>query len=267
MRLAVVGANGRMGRELIRTISMIDGVTLSAALVRSGSKFSGLPITILGGVENAVKITDKPEDAFRNCDAIIDFTLPEISIHYATLAVEAGKIFITGTTGFDDEQERHIKEAAKKIAIVKSGNMSLGVNLLSALVKKAATALDARDFDIEIAEMHHRRKVDAPSGTAILLGKAAASGRGVNLADVSVRGRDGNTGIRETGTIGFSSLRGGTVIGDHSVIFAGENERIELTHLAQDRSIFAHGAIKAALWAKDQSNGLYSMLDVLGLTV
>jgi len=221
----------------------------------------------LSACDDEIKITDNPERAFTNCDAVVDFTLPEISIEYAVLAAAAGKTFITGTTGFSPEQERLINETAKKIAIVKSGNMSLGVNLLSALVKKAATALDAKDFDIEIAEMHHRRKVDAPSGTAILLGKAAAEGRGVNLADVSVRGRDGNTGVREINTIGFSSIRGGTVIGDHSVIFAGENERIELTHLAQDRSIFAHGAIKAALWAKDRPNGLYSMLDVLGLTI
>ena len=172
---------------------------------------------------------------------------------------------IVGTTGLDAADLAALSAAARHAVIVRSGNMSLGVNLLGALVKRVATTL-GEDFDIEIVEMHHRMKVDAPSGTALLLGEAAAAGRGIDLNSHSERGRDGITGARQSGTIGFASLRGGTVIGDHTVIFAGRGERIELAHKAEDRTVFARGALKAALWAKGRKPGLYSMMDVLGLS-
>lgn len=266
MRLAVVGANGKMGRELIAAIQHIDGVELSAAIVRAGSPLVGQDAhSLINSKPSGVIISDDPLPAFAKVDGVIDFTLPEASVTYAGYAAQARIVHIIGTTGFTPEQEEKIKAASAHATIVKSGNMSLGVNLLAVLVQKAAKALDAAQYDIEISEMHHRRKVDAPSGTALLLGKAAADGRKVNLDDVSIRGRDGHTGARKTGTIGFSSLRGGTVVGDHSVIFAGDNERVVLSHFAQERSIFADGAVKAALWAENQKPGLYTMLDVLGL--
>jgi 4-hydroxy-tetrahydrodipicolinate reductase len=171
---------------------------------------------------------------------------------------------VIGTTGLEQAEDKLVAAAAQRAIVVKSGNMSLGVNLLAALTKRVAKALD-EDFDIEILEMHHNRKIDAPSGTALLLGNAAAQGRGIDLRQRSVRVRDGHTGARNAGDIGFATLRGGTVVGEHSVIFAGPAERIELTHKAEDRMIFARGALKAALWAHGQKPGLYSMMDVLGL--
>jgi len=173
-------------------------------------------------------------------------------------------VHVIGTTGFDAAGEALINDAAAKATIVKAGNMSLGVNLLALLTQKVAAAL-GEDYDIEIVEMHHRMKVDAPSGTALMLGEAAAKGRGVPLGEKSVRVRDGHTGARKPGDIGFATLRGGSVVGDHTVIFAGDGERIELTHLAADRGIFARGAVKAALWGKGRAPGLYSMADVLGI--
>ncbi len=266
MRLAVVGAGGRMGRELIRTINEIDGAELGAAIERSGSDLIGKDAGLLAGLEeNGIKITDDALAAFAAVDGVIDFTSPVSSLVYAGFAAQARIVHVIGTTGFEQKDEAAILAASRHAKIVKSGNMSLGVNLLASLVKQAAKALDIDDFDIEVVEMHHRKKVDAPSGTALLLGDAAAKGREQNLNEVSVRGRDGITGAREAGTIGFAALRGGTVIGEHSVIFAGENERIVLSHIAENRSIFARGAIKAALWAQDKPHGLYSMADVLGL--
>jgi 4-hydroxy-tetrahydrodipicolinate reductase len=199
-----------------------------------------------------------------HADGIIDFTVPQATVDHAKLAAKAGIVHIIGTTGFSADDEAAIADAAKRAVIVKSGNMSLGVNLLAALVKRVAKTLD-EDFDIEILEMHHNRKIDAPSGTALLLGRAAAAGRGVDLDKTSVRSRDGHTGARKAGDIGFATLRGGTVVGDHTVIFAGPAERIELGHRAEDRMIFARGAVKAALWANGKKPGLYSMADVLEL--
>jgi 4-hydroxy-tetrahydrodipicolinate reductase len=181
------------------------------------------------------------------------------------MAARHGRVHVIGTTGLSGENEKLVTDAAKRAVIVKSGNMSMGVNLLAALTKRVAKTLD-EDFDIEIVEMHHNKKIDAPSGTALMLGQAAADGRGINLAQRSQRGRDGHTGARGAGDIGFASLRGGTVVGDHSVIFAGPAERIELVHKAEDRMIFARGALRAALWARGQKPGLYSMADVLGLS-
>ncbi|WP_455479088.1 4-hydroxy-tetrahydrodipicolinate reductase [Bartonella sp. B23] len=266
MRLTVVGANGRMGRELITAIQCKKDVELCSVLVRKGSPFVNKDAsTLIGSDFIGIRITDDPESAFSNTEGILDFSQPQASILYANYAAQKKLVHIIGTTGFSKTEEAQIVDFAKYTAIVKSENMSLGVNLLANLVKRAAKALESEDFDIEIYEMHHADKVDDPSGTALLLGQAAAEGRNVMLQNVIGSRRSDHTGKREKGTIGFASSRGGTVVGDHSVIFAGSNERIILSHAAQERSIFADGALKAALWAKNHKNGLYSMLDVLGL--
>ncbi|WP_409360882.1 4-hydroxy-tetrahydrodipicolinate reductase [Bartonella heixiaziensis] len=266
MRLTVVGANGRMGRELITAIQRRKDVELCAVLVRKGSPFVGKDVsTLIGSNFLNIRITDDLENAFSKTEGILDFSQPQASILYANYAAKKSLVHIIGTTGFSKTEEVQIADFAKYTTIVKSGNMSLGINLLANLVKRAAKALESDDFDIEIYEMHHADKVDAPSGTALLLGQAAAEGRNVMLKDMCVSGRNGHTGKREKGTIGFACSRGGTIVGDHSVTFAGSNERIVLSHAAQERSIFANGALKAALWAKNHKNGLYSMLDVLGL--
>ncbi|WP_375696967.1 4-hydroxy-tetrahydrodipicolinate reductase [Bartonella sp. AC70YNML] len=266
MRLTVVGANGRMGRELITAIQQRKDVELCAVLVRKGSPFVGKDASALIGSDSlGISITDDPENAFSNTEGILDFSQPEASILYANYAAQKSLVHIIGTTGFSKKEEEKIADFAKYTTIVKSGNMSLGINLLANLVKKAAKALEADDFDIEVYEMHHANKVDAPSGTALLLGQAAAEGRNVMFKNVCVNERNGHIGKRKKGTIGFSCSRGGTVVGEHSVIFAGSNERIVLSHTAQERSIFANGALKAALWAQNHESGLYSMFDVLGL--
>jgi len=265
LRLVVAGASGRMGRELIRAIELSSAVRLVGCLVRPGSAWAGRDCGEMAGIgSNGIFLSSEdPLSVFMQADAVIDFTTPMASVVYASLAAQAGIAHIMGTTGFTSHDEEAIRGAAQNVPIVKSGNMSLGVNLLAALVRQAAQRLESTDFDIEIVEMHHRRKIDSPSGTAILLGEAAAAGRGYSLAANSVRGRDGMTGKRAVGSIGFSSLRGGTVVGEHSVIFAGEGERITLSHSAEHRYIYASGAIKAALWTKGRPAGLYSMLDVL----
>ena len=265
MKIAVMGAAGRMGRELVRAIAAQPGCSVSGATEAAGSSALGKDIGELAGLERiGVAVTSDAASVIAAADAIVDFTVPKASMEFARLAAKSGTAHIIGTTGFDAASEASITEAAKKTAIVKAGNMSLGVNLLVVLTKQVAAAL-GNDFDIEIVEMHHRMKVDAPSGTALMLGEAAASGRNVELADCSIRGRDGHTGPRRPGDIGFATLRGGSVVGDHTVIFAGEGERIELTHRAADRGIFARGAVKAALWAKGRAPGLYDMTDVLGI--
>jgi 4-hydroxy-tetrahydrodipicolinate reductase len=266
MSLIVVGAAGRMGQALIRMIDTIPGVCLGGAVERLGSETLGRDAASLAGLDaSGVIISDDIGALVGKADAVLDFTSPKSTLAFADIAAKAGIIHIIGTTGLEPTDLAAIAEAARKTAIVRSGNMSLGVNLLAGLVKRAAAALD-EDFDIEIVEMHHRMKVDAPSGTALLLGEAAAAGRSINLDQRSERGRDGITGKRGIGNIGFASLRGGTVVGEHTVTFAGPLERIELTHRAEDRSIFARGAVKAALWARGKPPGLYSMADVLGLT-
>ncbi|MGN6550238.1 MAG: 4-hydroxy-tetrahydrodipicolinate reductase [Pararhizobium sp.] len=266
MRLVVVGAGGRMGRALIRTVHAMPGVRLSGAVERPGSEFCGKDAGELAGVGPlGVAVTDDPLPAFVEADGVLDFTAPAATTEFAGLAAQARIVHVVGTTGCSAEDETKIEAAARHARIVKSGNMSLGVNLLAVLVRQAAKALDAADWDIEVLEMHHRHKVDAPSGTALLLGRAAAEGRSIALQEQSVRVRDGHTGARPEGTIGFATLRGGSVIGEHSVILAGAGERVELTHRAEDRTIFARGAVKAALWARSRKPGLYSMLDVLGL--
>ena len=204
------------------------------------------------------------EALLADADGLLDFTIPAATVAYAEIAARLGRVHVIGTTGLTGENEKLVAAAAARAVIVKSGNMSMGVNLLAALVKRVAKTLD-EDFDIEMLEMHHNKKIDAPSGTALMLGQAAADGRGVDLGQRSQRGRDGHTGARNPGDIGFASLRGGTVVGDHTVVFAGPAERIELSHKAEDRMIFARGALRAALWARSQKPGLYSMADVLGL--
>ncbi|HEY0121420.1 MAG TPA: 4-hydroxy-tetrahydrodipicolinate reductase [Rhizobium sp.] len=267
MKLVVVGAAGRMGQALIRLIHATEGLTLHAAVARPGSAFIGKDAGEIAGLgQIGIPVTDDPLSAFLHADGVIDFTTPATSVTFADLAAQARIVHIIGTTGCSAEDETRFKAAARHARIVKSGNMGLGINLLSVLVEQAARALPSADWDIEVLEMHHKHKVDAPSGTALLLGEAAAKGRGIDLGDHSVRARDGHTGPRPTGSIGFATLRGGAVIGDHSVIFAGEGERLTLSHSAGDRSLFARGALQAALWARDKKPGFYSMLDVLGLS-
>lgn len=266
MKIAVAGAGGRMGQALIQALAETDGLVLSGALEHDGSELLGKDAGTHAGTDaTGIEISSDPLPVLAAADGILDFTTPETSTALAGLAAQARIVHVIGTTGFNAEQEAAIDAATRHAVIVKSGNMSLGVNLLSSLVEQAATAL-GDDFDIEVVEMHHRQKVDAPSGTALLLGQAAAAGRSIDLDKKAVKSRDGHTGARKPGDIGFATLRGGTVVGEHSVIFAGAYERIELVHRAEDRGIFARGAVAAAIWGRDKKPGLYSMQDVLGLT-
>ncbi len=265
MRLIVAGAGGRMGRALTRAISETSGAVLTGALEAPGSELLGKDAGTLAGLPaNGVLLSADLWSLSANADGILDFTVPAATIANVAIAAQRGLVHVIGTTALSDSDDAVIKSVTSRTIVVKSGNMSLGVNLLAALVKRVAQSLDD-GFDIEILEMHHKAKVDAPSGTALLLGEAAAEGRGIALGEHSARGRDGYTGARQTGDIGFASLRGGSVTGDHSVIFAGPHERIELSHRAEDRMIFAHGALKAAMWAHGKKPGFYSMADVLGL--
>src|SRR5438105_5097485 len=265
MRLIVAGAGGRMGRALTRVISDTEGAVLTGALEAPGSQLLGKDAGMLAGLPaNGVKLSADLWSLSANADGILDFTVPGATIANVAIAAERRIVHVIGTTGLSASDDAVIKSVTSRAIVVKSGNMSLGVNLLAALVKRVAQSLDT-DFDIEILEMHHNAKVDAPSGTALMLGEAAAAGRGIDLHLHSARGRDGLTGARRPGDIGFASLRGGTVTGEHTVIFAGALDRIALTHRADDRTMFAQGAVKAALWAKDKKPGFYSMTDVLGL--
>ncbi len=265
MRLIVSGVAGRMGRMVVRTIHEADGFKLTGALEREDSPWLGQDPALLAGCPaSGIAIVADPLPLLIAADAIIDFSSPAASVELVGLAAQARIADVIGTTGLDEGDLDKIDAAAQHAPIVLSGNMSVGVNLLAALTRRAASVLGP-DFDIEIVEMHHRMKVDAPSGTALLLGEAAAEGRGVSLKGHSARGRDGLTGARRKGDIGFASLRGGTVVGEHSVIFAGEGERVVLSHHAEDRALFARGALQAAVWANGSKPGLYSMADVLGL--
>ncbi len=265
LRIAIPGATGRMGQTLIRLIAETSGCVLTGASEAAGHPALGQDVGRMAGLDECgVSVTDNINEAFANADVVIDFTLPIATRAHLEVTSANNIVHIIGTTGFTDEDENAIRAAAQKTVIIKSGNMSLGVNLLTHLTRQVAQTLgDA--FDIEIVEMHHKHKVDAPSGTALMLGEAAATGRGVTLPDVADRGRDGQTGARNQGDIGFASLRGGNVVGDHTVMFVSDNERIELTHKAQDRGLFAAGALRAAQWAQGKTPDLYSMADVLGL--
>lgn len=266
MKIAIMGAAGRMGRTLVAAVHRADGCTVAGATEPKGSPFVGQDAGELADVGTiGVPIVDDPLELFTQIDGLIDFTAPAATCEFAALAAQARIVHVIGTTGCTEDHDSKLAAAGRHATIIKAGNMSLGVNLLTALTRKVAAAL-GEDFDIEVLEMHHRHKVDAPSGTALMLGEAAAEGREISLKDKSVRSRDGHTGAREEGTIGFATLRGGSVIGEHSVIFAGPDERIEITHKAENRQIFANGAVKAALWGRSRKPGNYSMLDVLGLT-
>ena len=252
LKIAVAGALGRMGQAVTRAVEAREDMTVAA-------RFDG------PGADDPALVTVGA--AITMSDVIIDFTVPQASTELAQACAQQGApALVIGTTGIRPDQEAAIAEASKRIVIVKAGNFSLGVNMLMGLVRQAAAALPARDWDIEVFEAHHRRKVDAPSGTALMLGLAAADGRGIDLSANSERGRDGMTGPRKEGAIGFSVLRGGDIIGEHSVSFAADEEILTLSHSARDRTLFAKGALAAALWTRDKPPGLYDMQDVLGFT-
>ena len=263
--VVVTGVSGRMGQMLVREIAKHERLHLAGALERTGHDWIGSDLgEAMGGTATGVVVSDDPLEAFARAQAVIDFTAPAATVAFAELAAQARAVHVIGTTGLAAEDLEKIKAAARHAVVVRAGNMSLGVNLLTKVTEQVARALDA-DWDIEIVEAHHNRKVDAPSGTALMLGEAAAAGRGVSLDAVSDRGRDGITGARESGAIGFHAIRGGDIVGEHEVIFATGGERIVLKHMASDRSLFARGALKAALWGQDKAPGEYDMLDVLGL--
>lgn len=266
LKIAVTGCAGRMGRALIRQIAATPGAMLAGGIEAAGSPHLGEDLGTLAGLAEptGLAVSDDALALFARADAVIDFTRPAASLEFAALAAQARIVHVIGTTGFEAPDEARLQAAARHATLIKSGNMSLGVNLLAALTARVAQAL-GEDWDIEILEMHHRDKIDAPSGTALLLGEAAAAGRGVAFGDVAARGRDGITGARARGDIGFASVRGGSVVGEHRVIFATDQERIELGHVAEDRSIFARGAVKAALWGHGKGPGLFTMMDVLGI--
>ncbi|MDA1088829.1 MAG: 4-hydroxy-tetrahydrodipicolinate reductase [Proteobacteria bacterium] len=265
MKIGIVGCAGRMGRMLVREILATDGCELAGGSEAPGSDMIGRDVAEIAGAD-AVGLTvgDDAKALFQASDVVIDFTVPVATVGHAALAASLGRALVVGTTGLAADHLSSLAKASEKAVIVQAANMSVGVNVLLGLTEQVAAML-GDDYDIEIVEMHHRHKVDAPSGTALALGDAAAAGRGVDLETVAQRGRDGHTGARATGDIGFATLRGGDIAGDHTVIFAGDGERIELTHKAGDRAVFARGAVRAALWTQGQVPGLYSMRDVLGL--
>tara|TARA_Y100000590_G_scaffold461265_1_gene622435 strand:+ start:1132 stop:1950 length:819 start_codon:yes stop_codon:yes gene_type:complete len=265
--IGVAGCAGRMGLALVKQICETKNCSISGGTEVAGHKAIGIDLGAISGLGNlGINVDTDIEKLFKISDAVIDFSSPKSTSDNALHASETRTILVAGTTGLSNTEKMTIKQASQNTAIVYSANMSVGVNMLQYLVSRLAKNLDENEFDIEILEMHHKYKIDSPSGTALALGEAAAEGRGKNLEDISDRGRDGISDIRKVGNIGFASLRGGSVPGNHSVIFASENERLELNHIAQDRSLFASGAIKAALWAQNKKPGLYSMHDVLELS-
>lgn len=265
MKIGITGCGGRMGRMLVAQVCETAGAQLAGGCEHLESPLVGQDVAVLAGLApSGLTVAPDPDDLFAASDAVIDFTLPTATENHARLAAANGTALVVGTTGLNAAQQAALEAAAEKTVVVQSANFSLGVNLLAGLTRQVASIL-GEDFDIEIVEMHHRHKVDAPSGTALALGRAAADGRGVDLDAVIDKVRDGHTGARVPGAIGFATLRGGDVVGDHTVIFAGAGERIELTHKAASRVIFARGAVRAALWSAGKAPGLYSMNDVLGL--
>jgi 4-hydroxy-tetrahydrodipicolinate reductase len=254
LRIGIAGALGHMGRAVARVLEGKHGVAVTAAFDRPGTEGQQVDALRLGAAADAAR-----------CDVVIDFTLPSASAALAeAAAARGGPALVLGATGWSGDELVRVAAAAGRVAIVRSGNYSLGVNIMAGLVEQTARRLEAADWDIEIFEAHHRRKVDAPSGTALMLGEAAARGRGVDLADVRVGGRDGLSGPRPAGAIGFSVLRGGGIVGEHEVAFVGEEEILTLRHSARDRALFARGAVAAALWVAGKPPGLYDMMDVLG---
>lgn len=266
LKIGIAGCAGRMGQTLLRQVAATPGCVIAGGSEAPGGAAVGHDVAALAGLPaTGIAVVDSADALFAACDAVLDFTAPTATVAHARAAATQRKILIAGTTGMGAEDEAVLRDASRQTAIVFAANMSVGVNVLAQVVKQVAALLGPEAFDIEVVEMHHRNKVDAPSGTALLLGRAAAQGRGVDLDAVADRGRDGITGARQTGHIGFASLRGGSVPGDHTVVFASDSERLELTHRAQDRSLFAAGAVRAALWAHGKPAGLYDMTDVLGL--
>lgn len=265
LKIGIVGAAGRMGRMLVAQVAASEGCVLAGATERAGSETLGRDAGLVAGIgETGVPLIDDPAMMIAAVDAVIDFTAPSATTEHAELAAQAGAAIVIGTTGLTAEHMKTLERAARHVPVVVAPNMSAGVTLLLDLVETVARTLD-ESYDIEVLEMHHRHKVDAPSGTALGLGRAAAAGRGVALEAAARMAREGHTGARPRGEIGFATLRGGDVVGDHTVVFAGEGERIELTHKASSRRVFAAGAVRAALWSRGRGPGLYSMRDVLGL--
>ncbi len=264
MKIGVVGCAGRMGITLLKQIAAAEGCLIAGGTERAGSEAIGRDVGVVAGLDAlGIVVVDDPAALIAEADAILDFTIPDATVVHAGLCAQHGTAHIIGTTGMDPEHHAAIAEAATKTAVMQAGNMSVGVNLMVEITRRVAATLDA-NWDVEVVEMHHRHKVDAPSGTALMLGRAAAEGRGIDHDKNAVRGRDGITGERKKSTIGYASLRGGNVVGDHTVHFVSDNERIELTHKASDRALFARGAVTAALWARDRAPGHYNMADVLG---
>lgn len=265
LRIAVVGAGGRMGRQLIQAIQSHAGVTLGAALEREGSSLIGTDAGELAGIgQSGIHIQDSLESVINDFDILVDFTRPEGTLYHLKVCSEHHKGMIIGTTGFDDAGKKAIEQAAQHIPIVFAANFSVGVNLVLKLLEKAAKVMG--DYaDIEIIEAHHRHKVDAPSGTALAMGESIATSLGRSLADCAVYSREGYTGERESGSIGFATIRAGDIVGEHTAMFADIGERVEITHKASSRMTFANGAVKASLWLSDKNKGLYTMKDVLDL--
>ena len=265
LSVGVAGVAGRMGLMLVRQIQETENATVAGGSVRPGSAFENVDIgSISHSGDLGIRTTADPAALFSNADVVIDFTLPDVVSSHAAAAVQTGTPWVVGTTGLDVDDEALLADAGRAVPVVYAPNMSLGVNLLFVLVEQMAHALND-DFDIEVFEIHHNRKIDAPSGTALGLGRAAAKGRGVDLDKAGVLSREGQTGARERGQIGFAALRGGDIIGEHTVIFAGAGERVEIAHKAAGRLIYAAGAVRAAQWAAGRAPGLYDMTDVLGL--
>jgi len=264
VRIAIAGVSGRMGRALLEAVETDAGCTLGAAIDRPGSPLVGQDAGVAWGGASGVRVTDQPAAALRSAHALIDFTRPEATLGYLDACLAAGVPLVIGTTGFDDAGKARIAAAAQRIPVVFAPNMSVGVNLLMKLAELAARVLED-GYDIEIVEAHHRHKVDAPSGTALGLGQAVARATGRDLASCAVYGREGITGERDPATIGFATVRGGDIVGDHTLLFAGVGERIELTHKASSRATFAQGALRAAKWLQGRAPGLYDMRDVLDL--
>jgi 4-hydroxy-tetrahydrodipicolinate reductase len=266
LKIGILGSAGRMGRALLNEVMETEGCTLAGGTEMPGHPALGQDLGALAGKDDiGLALSDDASALIAASDAVIEFSSIDATVRHVGLSAESGTAHVIGTTGLDDQAHAQIVNAAARTRLVWAANMSLGVNLLLGLTERVAKSLGPEAFDIEIVETHHRHKIDAPSGTALALGEAAARGRGVALADVADRGRDGITGARKTGAIGFAALRGGDVVGDHTVTFAGLGERIELTHKAADRRIYARGAVHAARWLDGREAGLYDMNDVLGL--
>ncbi len=264
VRIAITGISGRMGRAIANCIEEEEGAELAGALEREGHPWTGRALSELTGLNSNVVVTDNPEDAFKEANVVIDFTIPEATVKNLEVAAAMGRPVVIGTTGFSAEQRAAITDISRRVGVVFSPNMSIGVNLLFRLVTEAARILED-EYDVEIVEYHHRHKKDAPSGTALRIAELIAHTLGRDLDRIAVYGRKGITGERPAEEIGIQSVRAGDIVGDHIILFAGSGERLELTHRAHSRTTFAKGAVKAALWVADKSTGLYDMQDVLGL--